>query len=729
MDNNSNANSSGQSQDIGASRIQNMPRQGMPNRAVNRPMNRPRNAPLNRPLANKSGNQKNNMGQNGLQNHQRPNMGAPTNNNQNGQGSEKTQTKENTTNAPSQNAGNNKANKNDVGSRNLQKSLSNKAKNLLNSKKRKKQNNDEKSDSNQQQGGNDNNTSNNNDDSKSGPLGNQKDKVKAKIKRIIIAKLVPLAFLAFIFYALIITIVGIFTGGAVFSGPSGAAKSYETAEFEAMSPEDNKYHQKELDFYKKIKKAAEDNSDININYVISALLVYYYEYEGEIDEDDEDLMEIGGIDYERMTNHVDKFVDIINSANSTDYSIDGPIYKAMKDSSDFKDYYKELLKTKSIDEILNDIFSLGSELEEFDDVDTSVITTDTKVKNKSGSMSITDYIAGAIYADTDSIDNTDLVKAYTVAHSTNLAAKNNLNINSSATAEDIVCSVVDGCSYDKNGLLVVGPGERSEKNNIYYGGKYYYRKPLTAAEIEALLKKINSVLGNVLVNEDGAYPELDTDKIKDKGDGYEDILSNSYGKYKIKNIGEDSYVLEASYGDKKVLTNITTYDQGDYSSTSFCGLKKETIKTSGCGVTSMAMIVSTYENDKKYDPIYMNTQATNKKLCGSGTGTAQSFFNRMANTMKYKYIGGSKYNKTLLNSVLKHLSQGHLVVARMGPGHFTSSGHYMVLAGVDPYNKSVYVYDPNNNSNSKWRKTGNGWYSFNDVIVKEAYNFYIIWKG
>jgi hypothetical protein len=97
--------------------------------------------------------------------------------------------------------------------------------------------------------------------------------------------------------------------------------------------------------------------------------------------------------------------------------------------------------------------------------------------------------------------------------------------------------------------------------------------------------------------------------------------------------------------------------------------------------------------------------------------------------MKYKYLGGSKYDKSLLNLVLKHLSQGHLVIVRIGPGHFTGGGHYMVLGGVDPETKKVYVYDPNNGSNSKWRKTGNGWYSFNDIIVKEAYNFYIIWKG
>jgi len=135
----------------------------------------------------------------------------------------------------------------------------------------------------------------------------------------------------------------------------------------------------------------------------------------------------------------------------------------------------------------------------------------------------------------------------------------------------------------------------------------------------------------------------------------------------------------------------------------------------------MAIVASTYEKNKKYDPIMMNDAAKNKGLCGKGIGTAQAFFKNQAKAMNYNYLGGTKSNKSLLNSVLKHLSEGHLVIVRIGPGHFTSGGHYMVLGGVDPDTKKVYVYDPNNASNSRsnWRGTGNGWYSFNDIIVKE----------
>ena len=47
--------------------------------------------------------------------------------------------------------------------------------------------------------------------------------------------------------------------------------------------------------------------------------------------------------------------------------------------------------------------------------------------------------------------------------------------------------------------------------------------------------------------------------------------------------------------------------------------------------------------------------------------------------MGYKYLKAGKSKTTDLNLVLSHLSKGDLVIAHMGPGHFTSGGHYMVL--------------------------------------------------
>ena len=723
-----------------ATPMQNLARHGL-NAATGGAWNKVRNAPVignaakkaedklanklgNNRLANnlankKFGNNNPNKNQTNPENHQKPELGAPT--------------KEGNNNPASAKNG-------DVGSRNLKNYLANKAKNLFNQRKKKKKNNESSEESSQNSENNSdsqNNNENENDNSSDSPIS---EKTKIRIKRKIIIRLVILAACALMILSLFAVIGAILTGGVVISAPVEASKKYDTDEFEAVTGEDSKYYEDEINYYKKLKSIKED---VNVNYVNAILLSYYYQVE-EVSEDELEEMseeeleekyeETAGIDYARMTKNVDKFVEVLKEADSTDYSINGPVYSELENNSDFRDYYKEVLKKRTIDLILADVFDLAEELEAYDNYDETAITSETKVTTSGGSsstMHINDYLADSIYANTSNLSNVEKIKAYTIAYSTNIVAENKkLSINSnSASASNLTCSIKEGCSYDANSNLVSGGGYQSSQNSLYYNGNYYYKIPLTTSEQNELNKNINSVFGNVLVSSSGTYPELNISKIDGFGDGdYKTILKNAYGDYKYKNVGENSYVVDGSYGNRKVLTPVTFYDQKDYASYKFCGLKGSTIGGSGCGVTAMAIVASTYEKNGKYDPIYMNNEARKRGLCGS-SGTSQSFFSREASVMKYKYMGGSKYNKSLLNSVLKHLSEGHLVVVRIGSGHFTSGGHYMVLGGVDPETKKVYVYDPNNRSNQGYRKTGNGWYSFNDIIVKEAYNFYIIWKG
>ncbi len=568
---------------------------------------------------------------------------------------------------------------------------------------------------------------------------------KATIKRRIIIRLALLGVGALGLLFFVFAIASFISGGRLMVAPMTSLKSYDTEEFAPLSNTESKQYEKELEYYKKLQKIEEEKGDvINTNYLNALLLDLYYEHDFQLEN--EELADSLGIDYKAMTDNASKFANLLESFDSTDYENDGEIYKLLKESDEFKEYYKEALKEKDIDTILKNIKSIAGEFDKIDDsADETVISSETKVTvNKtstetstksttttSKSMTINDYIADSIYATTDNYSNSELVKAYTITYSTNIVSENKkLSISSNnALTTGSTCSVKNGCSYDDNGNLVDGKGERTSQNTVYYNGGYYYKTPLSSDEVKAMNTNINSVFGNVLVNSDGTYPTLDTSRLAGLGDGdYKSVLSSTYGDLKYKNVGENSYILDGNYGTKKVLTPVLFYDQKDYPKDSFCGLRKSTIGGSGCGVTAMAIVASTYEYNRKYDPIFMNKEARSKGACSS-SGTAQNFFQKEARTLGYKYMGGTKYNKSLLNSVLKHLQEGHLVVVRMLSGHFTNGGHYMVLGGVDPETKKVYVYDPNNRSNKKWRKTGNGWYSFNDIIVKEAYNFYIIWKG
>ena len=628
---------------------------------------------------------------------------------------------------------------NGAGSQKLKNSLANRARNLMQSRKKKNANNNESS-------GSESTGENTNSITDDSALSDEA--IKARIKRKLIIRISIAAIIAFGFYVFFMIIATVVSGGKSFqAGPFIASSTYNTDKFESVTKDDSNLHEDELSYYEKLQEIQSNaENNVNVNYVNAILMQLYYEPSFEITEEFE---ETGGIDYKTATNLIDKVVETIKGADSIDYSVDGDIYNALKNSEDLKEYYKKVLENEKIEDVVARAFELAEELEDelnsqigADDTVISPETTvtvieskketGTKTETKTKTLTVNEYIADSIYAKSLSIDNSEANKAYTIAYSTNLASQNNkLSIDSSnVSASNSLCSVSLGCSYDVDDNLVSGGGEQSTKNTYFYKGQYYYKKPLDTEEISSLNKDINSVFGNVLVNSDGTYPDLDIEKLNGLGDNYKTILSSSYGNLTYKNIGEDSYILDGSYGTKQVKTSVIFYDQNDYSSYNFCGKKNETIKTSGCGPTSMAIIVSTYENNKKYDPVYMTSEARKTGYCGGGiTGTSTGFFKKEANTMKYKYYKASKYSKKDLNLVLQHLSQGHLVIAHMSAGHFTSGGHYMVLGGVDPETKKVYVYDPYNKVNKSYRSTGSGWYSFNDIIVKEAWNFYIIWKG
>lgn len=641
--------------------------------------------------------------------------------------------------------------KNDVGAKNLQKSKANRASNILKNRYRKRNESNNTSDSGSNDSPDNNNTSDN-DSFKTDDL------VAKAMKRIRIKIVVSLVVVMVAIVLLISSFLAIFGINVQFAIPAASQKSYGTSQFTSVYEKGTKEYKNEIKYYNALEKASKDyesehGEPLKTNYIHSILIYIYYQFDSE-DEDLENLensiekeetsdSEIA-IDYEKMTGKIDDIVSLMTPSDSKkniNYEKKGEFYNSLKNSSFIRDYYRNILKNKSVDDLLDEIFDLANEIDSISFDDDTVITSETEVsvknssssKSKISNISMTDYISGSIYANNDA-SNQEKVKAYTILYSTNLVASNKtLTVNSTtANATNEVCSIRFGCSYDENGNLVTGAGAKSDKNNIEFGGRYYYKKPLTSGEVSEINKSIESVYGNVLVDSNGTYPIVDVNVLNGLGDeNYNDMLKSAYSDYTIKDVGEDSYIKDGSYGSQKVQTSVIFYDQNNYKGTKFCGISNENIKTSGCGTTAMAIVVSTFENNRKYDPVYMMNRAHTSGYCGKGiSGTSPGFFKKEAGSMKYKYLRASKRKKSDLNLVLKHLSQGHLVITHMRSGHFTSGGHYMVLGGVDPANKKVYVYDPNNASNKKYRKSGNGWYNFNDIIVKESFNyFYIIWKG
>ncbi len=112
-----------------------------------------------------------------------------------------------------------------------------------------------------------------------------------------------------------------------------------------------------------------------------------------------------------------------------------------------------------------------------------------------------------------------------------------------------------------------------------------------------------------------------------------------------------------------------------------------TIGQSGCGPTSMAIVISTLTGEK-HDPVELaQWSAANGHRC-EGNGSYHSLI--PASAAAY----GLSCEKHLdAQGIVNALSDGKLVVVIMSKGHFTRGGHFIVLRGVTSEGK-ILVADP-----------------------------------
>ncbi len=119
------------------------------------------------------------------------------------------------------------------------------------------------------------------------------------------------------------------------------------------------------------------------------------------------------------------------------------------------------------------------------------------------------------------------------------------------------------------------------------------------------------------------------------------------------------------------------------------------VGTHGCGPTSMAIVVSSLTG-QIYDPIYMCNWSVENGYYAKGSGSYHSLIPNLAKAfgLNVEGLGNDKAK------VVDALNNGKLVVALMGKGTFTNSGHFIVLRGVTSEGK-ILVADPASYNRSK----------------------------
>jgi hypothetical protein len=127
----------------------------------------------------------------------------------------------------------------------------------------------------------------------------------------------------------------------------------------------------------------------------------------------------------------------------------------------------------------------------------------------------------------------------------------------------------------------------------------------------------------------------------------------------------------------------------------------DTIEEFGCGPTSMSIVISSMTNTP-IDPVQMCAWAYEKGYWYSKSGSTHNLIPESSAAFGLK-AEGVENNYEAEAKLRTALENGDMVVALMGGGSFTKSGHFIVFCGVNEEGL-VYVADPNSeeNTNQTW---------------------------
>jgi hypothetical protein len=149
-------------------------------------------------------------------------------------------------------------------------------------------------------------------------------------------------------------------------------------------------------------------------------------------------------------------------------------------------------------------------------------------------------------------------------------------------------------------------------------------------------------------------------------------------------------------------TNVVYFNQADKRWADKPYGKSGTIGTSGCGPTSLAMVVSSLSG-QTVNPVEMIEWAYKNGYRCEGNGSYHSLIPDGTRHFGLKVQGFAASDP---QKIIDALATGKLVIAIMGKGHFTQSGHFIVLRGVTSEGK-ILVADPisKNRSDQEWNIT------------------------
>ncbi len=134
---------------------------------------------------------------------------------------------------------------------------------------------------------------------------------------------------------------------------------------------------------------------------------------------------------------------------------------------------------------------------------------------------------------------------------------------------------------------------------------------------------------------------------------------------------------------------LTYYNQSDSRWANYPYGGSDPLAVYGCGPTVMAMLVNSF-TEHTCQPPDMAAWAADNHYWSSGYGTKHEFIPEGAAAFG---LQAESFRELTAEGVMSELKNGHVLVALMGPGHFSDSGHFIIITENWTENQ-VRVADP-----------------------------------
>lgn len=381
-----------------------------------------------------------------------------------------------------------------------------------------------------------------------------------------------------------------------------------------------------------------------------------------------------------------------------------------------------------------------------------------------GYVDLEDYVAGVVGAEVGGFINSELYKTFAVSARTYA-----LDRTEDCTSSTPIPADARAQEYDPSTITdtIVEAVQATEGEVLIYNGEIFAtmydnfktkrsgcigKSTCTATYIKLPNNETHEVtissanyrwLSDEFYGHGHGVSQIAAYEMANNGSTYEEIIEYFYsdGVQIANHISENCDAEDTEKIDGGFRSQLYFYDQTEYADVPYCGRKiisnslgycsgnQNSICSSGCGGTSVAMAIASFLDDSSITPVTISEELG--KYFSSACSISGTSFSGLANIAQRH--GLNTLITTSQNGIYNALSTGNaLVIVNMFQGCFTGGGHYILLTGYE--NGQVHVLDPNGGDWQYTRIAGcsvsqrirNGWWNVSDVFNQQHNQYYLI---